>query len=355
MIVALGGMQQVAAIDSSVSTAVNPIRRVVTMLGDMLKKVEKEGDAEEELFNKFMCYCKNGRGSLEKAIGDSEAKAPQTEAAIKGTGAEIEQLAADLEQAKKDRSEADKAVAEATNLRNKEGKEYAKVSGDFKTNVAAMGKAITALEKGATGFLQSSAVPLLKKISINMDLNPGDRDALSAFLSVGENQGYSPAGGEITGILKTMKDTMESDLADATATEEESLKSFDIMSAAKAKEIQALTEEIESKTVRHGEAKVELVTLKADLSDTQAALLDDKAFLEELDKSCATKEGEWAERQKVRAEEMLAIHETIKILNDDDSLELFKKTLPGASLLQMQSTAKAVRGKVLHMLEEHHR
>merc|ERR1719272_970705 len=128
MIVALGGMQQVAAIDSSVATSVNPIRRVVNMLQDMMKKVEKEGEAEEVLFNKFMCYCKNGRGSLETAITDSEAKAPQTEAAIKGTGAEIEQLAADLVQAKKGRSDAETSVAEATSLRNKEGKEFAKVS-----------------------------------------------------------------------------------------------------------------------------------------------------------------------------------------------------------------------------------
>ena len=40
------------------------------------------------------------------------------------------------------------------------------------------------------------------------------------------------------------------------------------MSAAKAKEIQALNVEIEAKIVRHGEAKVEYVNLKADLSDT---------------------------------------------------------------------------------------
>merc|ERR1719420_1895571 len=164
-----------------------------------------------------------------------------------------------------------------------------------------------------------------------MDLNPGDRDMLSAFLSTGSSQGYAPQSGEITGILKQMKDTMDADLADATAKEEEAIKAFDAMSAAKAKEMQALTDEIEAKTVRHGEAKVELVNLKEDLSDTQEALLEDKKFLAEMDKSCATKEAEWAERQKMRAEEMLAIHETIKILNDDDALELFKKTLPGAS------------------------
>merc|ERR1719316_2025003 len=37
------------------------------------------------------------------------------------------------------------------------------------------------------------------------------------------------------------------------------------------------------------------------------------------------------ERTKTRSEELLALSETIKVLNDDDALELFKKTLPGAS------------------------
>merc|ERR1719238_2081910 len=42
---------------------------------------------------------------------------------------------------------------------------------------------------------------------------------------------------------------------------------------------------------------------------------------------------------KLRSEELLALADTIKILNDDDALELFKKTLPGASsLLQLQVT-----------------
>ena len=56
------------------------------------------------------------------------------------------------------------------------------------------------------------------------------------------------------------------------------------MSASKRKEIQALTDEIEAKTVRHGEAEVEFVSLKNDLDDTSAALLDDQKFLKEMDK-----------------------------------------------------------------------
>merc|ERR1712194_98189 len=47
--------------------------------------------------------------------------------------------------------------------------------------------------------------------------------------------------------------------------------------------------------------------------------------------------------KKVRAEEVVALADTIKILNDDDALDLFKKTLPsaGSSFLQLQTTEAA--------------
>jgi hypothetical protein len=50
---------------------VNPIRKVVTMLQNMQKKVEVEGKKEEELFEKFMCYCKGGKDTL--VAGQSES------------------------------------------------------------------------------------------------------------------------------------------------------------------------------------------------------------------------------------------------------------------------------------------
>merc|ERR1719484_214088 len=60
---------------------------------------------------------------------------------------------------------------------------------------------------------------------------------------------------------------------------------------------------------------------------------------------CETKKKEWAERSKMRAEEVAAISEAIKILNDDDALDLFKKTLalPQTSMgfLQKKSSASA--------------
>merc|ERR1711957_160065 len=62
--------------------------------------------------------------------------------------------------------------------------------------------------------------------------------------------------------------------------------------------------------------------------------------------------GEWEERSKTRSEELVALADTIKVLNDDDALELFKKTLPSASasLLQLQAGKAAQRSEALAVL-----
>merc|ERR1719436_2124150 len=123
---------------------------------------------------------------------------------------------------------------------------------------------------------------------------------------------------------------------------------MELMSAKK-KEVAALTKDIEAKTKLVGELSVDIVQMEEDLDDTQKALAEDKKFLAGLDEMCAKKTKEWEERSKTRTEELVALADTIKILNDDDALELFKKTLPGASasFMQVQRSTSTVRAQAL--------
>merc|ERR1719217_1840038 len=105
---------------------------------------------------------------------------------------------------------------------------------------------------------------------------------------------------------------------DAVQAEKEAIATFDELMAAKTKEVNALTKAIEQKSVRVGEIGVEIVTMKNDLTDNEQALIEDTKFLQDLDKNCASKTKEWDERTKTRAEELVALSETIKVLNDDD-------------------------------------
>jgi len=324
------------------------------MLQMMQKKVEAEGEKEKELFDKFMCYCKNSGGDLAKGIADAEDKVSELPSAVEEAEASLKQLKEDLKKAQTDRAAAKAAIAEATAIREKEAATFAQESGDLKTNIAAVKKAVGALEAGAKGsFLQTQAAQVLMNLVQSDDkLDDEDRHDLTSFLSGGDGDGYAPQSGAITGILKQMGDTMAATLDDITGTEKASLKTFNELVKAKTAEIDACTESIEDKMKRIGDLGVKIVGMKEDLSDAEESLVEDKKYLAELEKGCATKEKEWAERCKTRQEEILALADTIKILNDDDALELFKKTLPGASsLLQLQVNQKNIKNQVLSMLQ----
>merc|ERR1719197_1640773 len=252
----------------------------------MQKKVEAEGGKEKELFEKYMCYCKNSGGDLAKSIADAETKVPQLEADIKEAVAKKAQLDEDIKQAQTDRSAAKAAMAEATALRKKEAAAYAKESSEDAANIAATAKATAAVEKGmGSAFLQTSTASVVLKIAEKRN----EQDVV-AFLSGTQSEGYAPASGEIVGILKTMHDEMTADFKEEKAAEEAAIKAYDELMAAKTKEVNALTKAIEEKMTRVGELSVEIVQMKNDVGDTAEALAEDKKFLADMEKNCATKE-----------------------------------------------------------------
>merc|ERR1719440_773008 len=248
-------------------------------------------------------------------------------------------------------------MAEATSIREKDAAAFASLKAEADANIAAVTKATAAIEKGMAGsFLQTTEAQVLRNlVESKSNIEDEQREELTAFLSNSES--YAPASGQITGILKQMTDRMSADLAEATATENAAIKAYNELMAAKEKEVNALTKAIEEKMVRLGKLQVEIVEMKEDLDDTAKALAEDKKFLADLEKNCATKADEHAANQKLRGEELLALADTIKILNDDDALELFKKTLPGASasLLQVQVSVADQRRQALAAIRANQR
>jgi chromosome segregation ATPase len=340
------------AYGETVHSAANPIRKVVTMLQQMQNKVTAEGEKEQKAYDKYMCWCKTGGSDLGKSIADGEAKVGELGSSIKEGEAELAQLAEDLSAHKADRKAAETAIAEATALREKEAAAYKAATDETKSNIAAIEKAVAALEAGmAGGFLQTNAAQVLRNMLAKQ--KDADQDVV-AFLSGA--QGYAPSSGQITGILKQMHDEMSADVADATATEDAAIKAFNGLIAAKKKEVAALTKMIQEKLEREAALKVSVAEMKNDLGDTAEAIEADKKFLANLEKNCAAKKKEWAVRTAIRAEELVALADTIKVLNDDDALELFKKTLPSASasFAQVTVSADSVKARALAMLRAPH-
>jgi len=352
--VALLGLALHGVYATESASAANPIRKVVNMLQLMSEKIEKEGEKEEALFKKFQCYCKTGGGTLEEGIAALEQKIPELESSIEEDGSKHAQLTEDLKAHKADRSAAKKAVAEATAIREKEAAAYAEKHAEATADIEALAGAEAAIAKGmGESFLQTNTAAQLRKVVSLARLSDVDRDDVLAFLSQGESNGYAPASGQILGIIKQLKEEMQKDDADATSDEDASIKDFEALVGAKKKEIAALTSAIETKTQRVGELAVGVTQVKQALEDATESLAEDKKFLADLGKMCEEKAKQWEEIQKTRAEELLALAETIKVLNDDDALDLFKKTLPSASasFVQIQVTEKATRSRAIEIVD----
>merc|ERR1740121_2577770 len=174
------------------NAAVNPVRKVVTLLQMMQKKVTEEGEKEKGLYEKFRCYCKNGGGALEASISDAEAKIPQVGADIEAAVNDKKRTEEELKTSQTELAAAKAAMKEATAIREKEAAAFSALKADADANLfAILGRcsvqkpggefgaeecakvggefvgALPALEKGMAGaFLQTRAADVLKQFTV---------------------------------------------------------------------------------------------------------------------------------------------------------------------------------------------
>lgn len=314
--------------------AENPIRKVVTLLQNLAEEVDKEGETERKLFDEFMCYCTSNKSSSSAEIEKSTNRVESLRSSIKELTGSNSQLTSEISELEKELSDNQKSVDQAMKVRTQEENQYHQESGDLKTSIASLDHAIPALRKGLEAMpslLQSLRPTFVQYQSL---LSAANQNGAIARLNQGDvlmlmqNGSSAKGSGEILGILETMRDNFKENLLTAVKEEEESRATFHSLMSGKKKEISAAQTEIEEKKER----RASQMQLKADnledLEDTTENLKTSQSFLRELNKSCDERGKDFDNAEKARAKELEAIQETIKILNDDDSLEAFNKTLP---------------------------
>merc|ERR1719271_2238394 len=282
------------------------------------------------MFDKFMCYCDGNTDGMGKSVEEAAQKITELQSKLAAEKAEKSELDQELIQHKKDREAAKGDLSTATAIREREHAEFVESTGDAKANVDALTGAIAALEKGmGKSFIQQnkdSVARVTKAVSSATSVDEYEKAEVLDLLQ-GKQGEYAAGSGEIVGILKALKDEMDKDLNGAVGDEERAAAGFEELAGAKKDEIAAAGEAIESKTVRSGDLAVSVTTTADDIEDTTAEMKETEAFLANLASQCALKKKEWAAHQSMRAEEISAISEAFRTLNDDDALDLFKKTL----------------------------
>jgi chromosome segregation ATPase len=312
----------------------NPIRKVVTLMQNLREEVEEEGRKDKELFDKFMCYCTDNTDKLEHSVEVARADIGEYEATIKELTGSNAALELEIKDVTEDLEENKKAIADATGVRTKEKAEFSKEAAETSNAISALDKAIPAIEKGTA---PAEALAQVNRLVGGAELlrhapSLEDHVVLQSLLqahTAAVDAENSPGSAQILGILQQMRDNFKEDLAASTKTEEDAETTYNELKAAKEKQIAALESELREKTTRVSTQKGTLAETQENHEDTSTALEADENFLIELKENCKTKQGEFDQNAVDRSNEVKAIGEAIKILNDDTALDLFKSTLPG--------------------------
>merc|ERR1719264_1530941 len=124
-----------------------PVSKVITLLKDMLKQLEKEAEEDEEIYDKMACWCETNDKEKTKSIAEAEARIESLTNMIEELTAISARLNTEIKNLEKEVAQDQDALAKATALREKQLAEFNAEEKDMLEAISALKAAITVLSK----------------------------------------------------------------------------------------------------------------------------------------------------------------------------------------------------------------
>lgn len=342
-----------------------PIAKVVTLLESMTKNLEADQKSDEEMKDKFDCWCKTNNKDKKEAIAAAQEKLSSLNALVEELGPRIDQLGGEIRSANVELNKNKATMDKAYSIRVQQQKAFKEDETSLITSIDQVAKAKEALSGsasnemkstyGGSSFLQmpdemkllssglqqvvqTQGARLYGKLSRADMLSLDDfiRDPArllkgNAFLQRGEP---STSSSQIVGILQTMADDFAEDLQKEVDQEKGNKKAYEELASAKSAEIKALEDQIVAKTQEKSESESNLETSKKNIKATNKSLQADIKFQAAVEQRCTGSDAKFEERIQSRSAEMAAVSKTIQVLRSDEARDLLGKSV---SFLQKSS------------------
>merc|ERR1719463_856451 len=366
-----------AARANSVVTKDTPVTKVVELIQELKAKIEADGKAEQKVYDKFACWCEKTTARKAGAIEEAKASIEELSEKVLNLKGKTATMKAEIAQLEKDIQGNIDGANEATGIREKETADYETQRSDLEQAIGALERAITILtgagEKTASALQQAEILSVAGGVRQALRLAPsGDDDGavseenrqlVAAFVNdptkfVGKHAkfsgiqqkgpfgDYAPASGAIQGILKGMYDAFTSDLETKNADQAMKQKQYEELSATKSAELATLQSTLANKKETLGMDTKTMTDSSVERDETQSQLNDDEVFFEETKSACKAKADEWAERSRLRTEELAVVNKAIEILTSDEAAATFGRAT--SMLLQTEKRA-AVKNDRKHV------
>merc|ERR1719262_1604765 len=316
----------------------------------MLEKGKKEKHEEQVQFASFKQFCDDTTVEKQRSIQEANERIETLKADIQKYSADVAKLTKEIAELDEDISIWNGDIKAATNVREIEKADFDALHKDYSESIDALERAIGVLKKLAhdkkqASFTQLAAlqkltlIPEEAKQKIDLFFQHSDADAELSLDAQPETAGYEFQSHGIIDMLEKLLNKFVDELRAAEEEEGNSKHAFDML-------IQDMNAQIEDATSRRdekAEEKAKTLQAKAEAEgtrqDTIATRDDDQKYLADVTAQCEKKASDFAERQKLRTEEIGVIEQAIEILSSDEVSGAADKHLPG--LLQKKAKAAA--------------
>jgi septal ring factor EnvC (AmiA/AmiB activator) len=313
------------------AASVNPIEKVLELLGGMRSKIIAQGEEEQKSYEEFSHWCRQTAKGLQREVADSQEEKSQLEATIQKAKANINSLTEQIGELAAGQQSADKELTEATQVRAKEAADYSKVAAELSTSIDELSMAITELERmmaatSASLVQTPSIVKLvsgLKSIVGATIVDANDRAKLDAFLQSGtdamqapEAAAYSEHSGGIDEVLQNLLSKAEAQKADADKAEMQAKHDFMGLKASLQASIETQADEQEKAKKELASNEQTLAGATADLSEAVKELNEDTQSLNDAHDECEERAHDWDVSMQSRAHEIGALDTAVKVLQE---------------------------------------
>ena len=201
----------------------NPVTRVVQLMEGLVKKIAADGDAEQELHDKFKCWCKKVINSKTTTMAANEARIDELAQYIDDLESGRIELTSERSELEAEIKGLEKTIEEETTMREKEHEDFLAAKDEMDKAIAALKSAIEVLKEGTApamlvaqlkkvervgqGFLAKNDLSELHKI---LDVPTADWKKLNREATFKKK--YEARSGGIQDILADMLKTFEDNL-----------------------------------------------------------------------------------------------------------------------------------------------
>mmetsp|Transcript_112119 Transcript_112119/g.205772 ORF Transcript_112119/g.205772 Transcript_112119/m.205772 type:complete len:677 (+) Transcript_112119:71-2101(+) len=280
----------------------DPLGKVKKMIKDLIVKLMEEATEEAE----HKGWCDTELSTNEQTRQEKTESVELLSAEIDQLKASTAKLAEDIATLTQEVADLDKAMAEATEIRQKEKAKNAQTVADSKEAQTAVAQALTVLNEFYAKAAEATA--LLQRRG-HQEPPPIFEDAYT---------GMTGESGGVIGMLQVIESDFARLQADTESDEATSQKEYEQFMEDSRIDKAAKSTDITNKTAKKTDETQALAVKSKDLEGTQKELTAAIAYFDKLKPSCIDAGVVYDDRVARRKEEIESLQEALKILNGED-------------------------------------